>query len=200
MSAALAYADRHGSEAFSMRKLAQELGFEAMSLYNHVANKNDILDGIVEIVASEIELASTGPEWKSAMRRSATSAHDALVRHPWACDQWTRRKVGPIRLRYTESVLRCLRQAGFSSMMAHHAYHVLYIYILGYTDQELKFPLDNDQLAVAAGKFLTTISTDEYPYFTEHVILHINEPNLDDGFAFGLDLILDSLERLRTPD
>src|SRR5687767_3194868 len=123
LRAAINIADIGGIKSLTMRKLAQELDVEAMSLYHYVANKDDILAGIVDLVMREIELPPDGADWKAAIRQSAVSAHDVLLRHPWACSLM----MAPIgdsaaRLRWMDSVLRCLREAGFSTELTHHAY------------------------------------------------------------------------------
>src|SRR5918992_464551 len=126
LEAAIALADEGGIKALSMRKLAQELGVEAMSLYNHVANKDDILDGIVELVAGEIDLASDEADWKTGMRRRLVSAHEVLSRHSWASALWmSGQTFGPARMGFADSMLSGLREGGFSPDLTYHAYHVL---------------------------------------------------------------------------
>ena len=196
LRAAIALADAGGIEALTMRKLAQELGVEAMSLYHHVAKKEDILDGIVDLVLQEIESPARGTDWKSALRRSAISAHDVLVRHPWACHLMTSTGVSPARLGYMESVLATLREGGFSADLTHHAYHALDSHITGFTLWQVGFP---DNLPELAATFLRELRLEEYPYLAEHAEQHLMESSHEgEGeFAFGLDLILDGLERLR---
>lgn len=200
LRAAIALADEHGIDALSMRRLGQELGVEAMSLYNHVANKDDLESGIVEIVLGEIEVPS-GADWKAALRRTAISSHDAFVRHRWACSLMMRASgVSPARMRWMEAVLRTLREAGFSADLTHHAYHALDSHITGFTLWQVSMPFETkEELDDIAGWFLSQIPTDEYPYVVEHAHQHL-EPASPDGkseFEFGLDLILDGLERLR---
>ena len=126
LQAAIRLADKIGIASLSMRRLGQELGVEAMSLYKHVANKDDVLDGIVDIVASEIELPSIGGDWKKSMRRRASSAHEILLRHPWATMLIvSRANVGPAMLRYVDATIGCLREAGFSYVMADHAWNAI---------------------------------------------------------------------------
>jgi len=201
LRAALALADEGGIESLSMRKLGQELGVEAMSLYNHVANKDDIQDGIVEIVLSEIEMPSDEADWKSAIRQTAISAHEVFVRHRWACSLMMRvPRVSPVRMRWMESVLRTLREAGFSADMTHHAYHALDSHITGFTLWQVSMPFETkEELVDLAKAFLPEIPADEYPYVIEHAEQHL-APSSPDGrteFEFGLDLILDGLGRLR---
>lgn len=196
---AIALADRGGIEALSMRRLAEELGVEAMSLYHYVANKDDLLDGITDIVASEIEVPSARGDWKSAVRRSAISFHDALARHPWACSLMMSNGVGPARLRYMESLLQRLRQAGFSPQLTHHAYHALDSHIIGFTLWAAGYTTAMKGDPKAAETFLKRVPVDEFPYFLEHADQHMT-PAKRDGvseFEFGLGLILDALEKIR---
>ncbi|MEN9223110.1 MAG: TetR/AcrR family transcriptional regulator C-terminal domain-containing protein, partial [Thermostichus sp. BF3_bins_97] len=137
LQAALDLADAEGLEALSMRRLAQVLGVKAMSLYNHIANKDDLIDAMVDQVISEIEFPSPAPDWKTAMRQRAISAHQVLVRHAWATlPMVSRMNVGPAMLRYVDATLGCLREAGFSPEMADHAWNALDSHIYGFTLQE----------------------------------------------------------------
>jgi AcrR family transcriptional regulator len=199
LRAAIELADADGLEALSMRKLARELGVEAMSLYNHVANKDAILDGIVEVVAAEAELPADGTEWKSAIRQSAIATRDMFVRHPWASGLWmSRQGGGTTRLQRADWLLRTFREAGLSEELTFHAYHVVESHILGFTVQQLNFPYQGAELEERASRFLARFPVDEFPDFAEHVQQHL-EPREGDqgGFELGLDLILDGLERLR---
>jgi len=199
LRAAIHLADTHGLDAVSMRRLAQELGVEAMSLYNHVSNKDEVLDGITDIVVGEIELPTIGADWKKAMRKRATSAHAVLLRHPWASMLIVARmNIGPAMLRYVNATIGCLREGGFSFAMADHAWNAIDSHIYGFTLQKLNFPLDPAEYANAARGFLPMLSETEYPYMRaltklvgdgKHSGLH--------DFEFGLDLILDGLERLK---
>jgi AcrR family transcriptional regulator len=203
LDAAIELADRGGLEAVTMRKLAQALGVEAMSLYNHVANKDDLVDATVERVVSEIELPSDGDDWEAAIRRCATSAHDAFRRHPWACVP----AMGPgsmptepsARMRYMEWLLATLREAGFSPEHAYHAYHALDSHILGFTLWELGHSMPaGENLEDLAAKFLPMLPPDEFPYLLEHAQQHLNPPaDRVDEFEYGLDLILEGLKRAR---
>jgi len=198
LDAAVALADEAGIEALSMRRLARELGVEAMSLYNHVANKDEILDGIVEMIAEEAVLPPEGTEWKTAIRQSAISTRDMFVRHPWAIGLWmSRQGGGSARLRRGDWLLRTLREGGLSPALTYHAYHIVESHILGFTVQELNFPYSDEELEGMASRFLARLPPGEYPDFVEHVEQHL-EPHEDGGgFALGLDLVLDGLERLR---
>jgi len=187
-----------------MRKLGQELGVEAMSLYNHVANKDDLLDGIVEAVTGEIEVPCGEGDWKTEIRRTAISSHEVFLRHRWACSLMMHRpSVSPVRMRWMEAVLRTLREAGFSADMTHHAYHALDSHITGFTLWQVNMPFETKaELVDLAEGFLREIPADEYPYVIEHAEQHL-APSSPDGateFEFGLDLILDGLERLRDTD
>jgi AcrR family transcriptional regulator len=198
LEAAIRLADDGGIESLSMRKLGRALGVEAMSLYKHVANKDDVLDGIVDLVEGEIELPSATQDWQAAIRTCAISAHEVLRRHPWA-PSLIMTRFRPARLRYMDWLLGRLRGAGFSPQLAYHAYHALDSHILGFTLWEAGHSVDTDDLPDAVESFLRTLPIDDYPHFAEHVQQHLTEPGLDDvgGFEFELDLILDGLQRLR---
>lgn len=198
LSAAISLADEHGLDALSMRKVAQELGVEAMSLYNQVANKDDLLDGIADIIVGEMEVPALGTDWKIAMRTRAISAHEVLLRHRWAPMLiGSRIHVGPAMLRYVNATLGCLHEAGFSYAMADRAWNALDSYIYGFTLQELNFPLEPSEYASAARKFLPMLPAAEYPHMralTELVIAGSHSGVQD--FGFGLEFILEGLERL----
>jgi AcrR family transcriptional regulator len=199
LRAAIDLADRDGIESLSMRKLGQEVGVEAMSLYNHVRNKEDILNGMVDVVFSEIDVPSGPTDWVTAMRQRAISARQALLRHPWAIGLMeSRAQPGPATLKHHDSVLRSLRTAGFSVDMAAHAYSVLDSYIYGFTLNELSLPLDNStQIAEVAANIFRESPMNEYPHLAEMAIERAMKPGYDygDEFEFGLDLILDGLKR-----
>ena len=200
MGGAIALADEEGIEALSMRKLGQALGVEAMSLYNHVKNKADILDGIVDMVVSEFELPQPGTDWKTAIRRTAITAHEVLVQHPWAASlMLSPARMSTARLRYMEGILGSLREGGFSAEMTHHAYHALDSHISGFTLWQVHFQFDTKEAHDIAANFLGKLDPDTYPYLLEHTKEHMKEARPEDEgeFAFGLDLILDGLERLR---
>jgi AcrR family transcriptional regulator len=199
---AVELADAGGIDSLTMRRLAQELGVEAMSLYHHVRNKDDILEGIVELVMAEIEVPSAGDDWRASIRRMAVSAYEILVRHPWSASLILGGSgVSPGRLRYMETILGTLRRAGFSAEMTDHAYHALDSHIMGFTlwqvGMNLGTPEDLHQLATA---FREQVAAQDLPYVVEHIDEHLKERSADDegDFAFGLDLILDGLDRLRT--
>jgi AcrR family transcriptional regulator len=204
LRAAIDLADAGGIEALSMRRLAQELGVEAMSLYYHVANKSDILDGIVDMVVGEFELPPPDAEWKAAIRTAAMSAYDVLVRHPWAASLvLSGPGVSTARLRYMDAILGTLRRAGLSAEMTDHAYHALDSHIMGFTLWQVGMNLGTEEdLKDMAGQFLAVMSVEDFPHLAEHVEQHLKPHDPDDvgEFEFGLGLILDGLERLLPTD
>jgi AcrR family transcriptional regulator len=206
---AIVLADRDGIEALSMRKLGQALGVEAMSLYNHVANKGELVAAMVDHVVEQFELPDDERRWDAAIRRCAISAHDLLIEHRWACSlalvpSDVRTVSGP-RIRYMEWLLRRLREAGFSPKLAYSAYHTIDSHIFGFTLWQIGHG--------AAARMLTPEGEDmsewalrmivqmrpQYPYLAEHGELHIAAPPGDGQreFEFALDLIIDALKRLR---
>src|SRR3954469_5171343 len=199
LRAAVALADSGGIESLTMRKLGVELGVEAMSLYNHVANKGDLLDGLIDVVFSEIELPSNDVGWKTAMRQRAIAARAVLSRHRWAIGLMeSRTSPGPATLRHHDAVIGCLRDAGFSIELAAHAFSVLDSYIYGFALQERSLPFPTpEQTADLAQDILAGFPADKYPHLAELTTQHVLRPGYDYGneFEFGLDLILDGLER-----
>jgi AcrR family transcriptional regulator len=200
LQAAVALADQAGLEAFSMRGLAQELGVVPMALYKHVANKDELLDGMVDSVFGEIELPPADIDWRSAMRRRAISTREALQRHGWAIGMMESRQPGPANLRNHNAVMGCLRGAGFSFKMAIHAYSVQDAYIYGFALQERDTGFETpDSAGEAAQRRAQTVDAlEEYPHLVE-IVTKLPESGYDNAveFAWGLDLILDGLERLR---
>jgi AcrR family transcriptional regulator len=203
LRAAIALADEGGFESLTMRKLAKELGVEAMSLYNHVANKDDLLDGMVDVVFAEIELPSTDGDWRAAMRRRAVSTREALNRHRWAIGLMEGRSShGPANLSLHNAVLGCLRAAGFSLEMTVHAYSVQDSYIYGFALQERDMSSESaDDFAAEAQRQMQAYQAvlADYPHLVEVVGGHVAKTGYDYAteFLFGLDLILDGLDRLR---
>lgn len=199
LRAALTLADRGDLEALSMRNLGQALGVEAMSLYNHVANKDDVLDGLVDMVFGEIEFRWEGADWKAAMRQRAISARDVLARHRWAIGLMeSRTRPGPANLQHHDSVLRCLREAGFSLKLAGHAYSALDSYIYGFALQQKSLPFDTgEQAAAVADTIMHGFPDAGYPYLAEFATEHVMKPGYSFGaeFNFGLELLLDGLDR-----
>ncbi|MGA2295650.1 MAG: TetR/AcrR family transcriptional regulator C-terminal domain-containing protein [Acidimicrobiales bacterium] len=200
LKAGVQFADENGIVALSMRKLGEALGVEAMSLYNHVANKDDLLDGMVNAVFSEIELPSGKDGWKKAMRQRAISTRRALSRHPWAIElMQSRVKSGPATLRHHDAVIGTLRDAGFSIVMTAHAFALIDNYIYGFAQQEASLPFQAGEVtAEVAEMFVKQMSPEQYPHLTEFAIEHVLKAGYDFGleFEFGLDLILDGLERV----
>jgi AcrR family transcriptional regulator len=203
LSAAVTLADQDGIESLSMRKLAQEFGVVPMALYKHVANKDDMLDGMVDVVFSEIDLPPGGTDWKAGMRQRAISARRVLARHRWAIGLTeSRMKPGATNLRHHDSVIGCLREAGFSIEMAIHAYSALDSYIYGFALQEQTLPFDNPgDVGEVAEEMLSQFPAEEYPYLKETIVELIDKSGWEyaDEFEFGLDLILEGLEELGPP-
>ncbi len=203
LQAALALAARDGIESLTMRKLADELGVGAMSLYYHVPNKEQLLDGMVDIVFSEIEPPSTDLDWKTAMRNRALSTRAALRRHPWAIGLMEgRTSHGPANLRIHDAVLGCLRAAGFSIEMTVHAYSVQDAYIYGFALQEQDMSSETaDDFAAEAQRQMREYEAmlADFPHLVEVVGGYVAESgyDYDAEFVFGLDLILDGLDKLR---
>jgi AcrR family transcriptional regulator len=205
---AIAVADKDGIEALSMRKLGQALGVEAMSLYNHVTNKSELVAAMVDSVVDQFELPDDEPRWDAAIRRCAVRAHELLTEHPWACslalvpsDIHT---IGGPRIRYMEWLLRRLREAGFSPELAYSAYHTLDSHIFGFTLWQLGhanatlMPTDGQTVEEFVARMLEQMRP-QYPYLAEHGEQHL-APEAPDGkqeFAFGLDLILEGLKQRR---
>ena len=200
LHAALELVDEGGIDSLSMRKLGQKLGFEAMSLYNHVANKDDVIDGILDLVLAEGDLPAPDGAWDTAVRESAISVHAALQRHPWACSLvMAPGHIRPARMEYMNALLGRLREAGFSRDETYHAYHVLDGHIFGYSLYETSHSYSDEDAAEFEGSLDRFLPIDKYPYLNEHGKQHLTEgPHREvSAFAFGLDLILDGLRKLR---
>jgi AcrR family transcriptional regulator len=201
LQAAVRRADEGGIESLSMRKLGQELGVEAMALYHHFANKDDLVDSMVDLVFGEIELPPTGGDWPTAMRQRAIAVRDALQRHRWAIGLMeSRRRPGPANLRHHDAVIGNLRAGGFDIAMAAHAYSLLDSYIYGFALTKMNLPFEtSDDVAEVAQSMLEPFPADEYPYMVEILTDHVMKPGYDygDEFEYGLDLILNGLERVR---
>ena len=199
LRAAVALADSAGIESLTMRRLGQDLGVEAMSLYKHVANKDALLDGMVDLVFAEIELPSGDTDWRTAMRDRAVSTRAALTRHPWATPlMQSRTAPGPATLRHHDTVIGTLRGAGFSVELTAHAFSVLDGYIYGFAMQQRSLPFDTLEEAQEVGrKMFARMPAGAYPHLTELTVQHILRPGYDygDEFEYGLDLILDGLDR-----
>jgi AcrR family transcriptional regulator len=200
LAVALALADETGIEAVSMRRVARVLGYEAMSLYTHVTSKDDVLDGILDLVLAEGEVPAATGDWRAAVRGSALSVHAALRRHPWAGPLlMAPSRMRPARLRYMDSLLGRLRGAGFPADSTYHAYHVLDGHIFGFSLWESSHTYSAEQMSGMRAAMTRTITAEDYPHLNEHGAQHFTDGPLHEVSAFelGLDLILDGLERLR---
>lgn len=199
LRAALALADANGIESLTMRKLGEAVGVEAMSLYNHVPSKADLLDGLVDQVFGEIELPASGNNWKAAMRQRAIEVRAVMSRHRWAIGLMeSRTSPGPATLRHHDAVLGCLRHAGFPVELAAHAYSALDSYIYGFALQEATLPFNTgSETSELAQAILAPFPAAEYPHLAELTFEHVLKPGYDYGseYEFGLDLILDGLDR-----
>ena len=198
LDAAIKLVDQGGLGSLSMRKLGQELGVEAMALYYHFANKDEVIDGIVDIVFSEIDLPASGADWKTAMRRRAISLRDVLLRHRWAIGLMeARRNAGPANLRHHDAVIGSLRAGGLEMDLAAHAYSLLDSYIYGFALTKMNLPFDaTEEVAEVAHGMLQRFPVNEYPNLVAIIAERI-KPGYDygDEFEYGLDLILDGLQK-----
>ena len=198
---ALAVADRGGLAGLTIRSLAQELGVKPMTVYHYVANKEEILDGLVDLVFAEIELPSVGGDWRAELSRRAHSARLVLRAHPWAIPLLESRTApGPATLRHHDAVLGTLRHAGFSLEATAHAYAVLDAFVYGYAIQEASLPFEGpDGVGDVAGPVMELMSSGEYPHMVEMATSYYLQPGYDfgDEFQYGLDLVLDGLSRLQ---
>lgn len=194
----MAFADAHGRDALTMRKLGEALGVEAMSLYNHVANKDQLLDGMIDLVFAEIGLPATEVPWKTAIRDRAIVVRHTLSRHRWAIGLMeSRTSPGPATLRHHDAVLGCFRRAGFSIELTAHAASAVDSYVYGFALQEATLPFESgEQTAELAEAIMAAMPPGEYPHLTELAVEHVLKPGYDYGgeFEFGLDLVLDGLE------
>lgn len=205
LSAAVELADRNGIESITMRKVGDALGVEAMSLYNHVANKSALLDGMVDVVFAEIELPSAeGIGWREAMRVRCASARQVLARHPWAVGLMdSRTSPGPATLGHHDAVLEVLIGAGLSLPLAGHAFALLDSYTYGFALQEAAIPVEGpEQTADLAAEILGAHAAEAYPHMTAFTTGYVLQDGYDfaDEFDWGLDLVLDGLERAVTAD
>lgn len=200
VEAAVAVADVDGLAVVSMRRLAQELGVEAMSLYHHVANKDDILDGMVDLVFSEIDLPPLGGPWREAMAERARSLRAAMLRHRWAISLMeSRSRPGTQTLKHHDRVMGCLRTSGFSTVEAGHAFSLLDAYIYGFVMQEVNLPFDEgDDLAPLIDSMVPPDMAATYPYLAEHTTQVVLQPgySFSAEFDIGLDLVLDAVASL----
>ncbi len=203
INGAVALADKIGLEAFTIRKLAAELDVKPMTIYHHVANKEAIVDGMVDMVFSEIEPPPTNATWKAAIRRRSLSARAVLARHPWATPLMESRTApGPATLSHHDAVIGCFRRGGLSIVMTAHAYALVDSYVYGFALQEANLPATaGDEMAEVVENIMTPLTSDAYPHLTELAADHVMKPGYDfgDEFEFGLDLILDGIEAAAKP-
>lgn len=201
LQSAVALADASGIESLSMRKLGEQLGVEAMSLYNHVTNKDDLIDAMVDRVFAEIDLAADERSWRAAMRRRAVSVRQALKRHPWAVPlMQSRTNPGPSTLGHLNALIGILRGADFSAVLTAHALSVVDAYVYGFAMQQKALPFDTEERSTEVVEhMLAAMPTGEWPHLVEFSREHILKPGYDYGqeFEWGLDLVLDGLERVR---
>lgn len=201
LRAAVALADESGIDALSMRKLGEQVGVEAMSLYKHVAHKDDLLDGMVDLVFAEIELDQDQPSWRTAMRDRAVSVRAVLKRHPWAVPlMQSRTDPGPHTLGHLDALIGILRGKGFSVVLTAHALSVIDAYVYGFAMQERALPFDSEERSTEVVEhILAAMPADEWPRLVEFSREHVLKPGYDYGkeFEWGLDLVLDGLERSR---
>lgn len=201
LEAAIALADAEGIAALTMRRLADEVDVKAMALYNHVDNKDDLLDAMIERAAESIVLPDDDADWRTHARQRAISAHVELLRHPWLAPLWASRiALGPARMSYMDSALRSLRRAGFTGELLDRSYHAVENHIIGHALQSVGFPLDSADMRQIGQAFLRAFPVEDYPDLADHIRHHLakaEEGRESDEFEFGLDLILDGLERLR---
>jgi AcrR family transcriptional regulator len=195
LGACVKYADKNGIDGLNMRTVAGILDAGVMSIYHHVANKDDLLDGMVELVAAEIKTPEQGQAWRPALLEIAVSAHKSFMKHPWVNALWSQRGPGPRKLAHMEAILRVLREGGFSVDQACRGYHAVTMHTLGFTLQALDFPIDSTNMKAAATGFLESADTEAIPYFVEHVQHHLENPEPSNEFVVMLDWILDGLER-----
>ncbi|MBI4936113.1 MAG: TetR/AcrR family transcriptional regulator [Actinobacteria bacterium] len=195
VAAGITLADEQGVDALSMRNLARSLGYEVMSLYNHVRNKDDLLTLMVDAVAAEIDLPDPSAPPLVAVRAMAVSTNAALARHPWAAPLWLRQAPGPARMRQMDDLLRLMYASGLSRELAHHGFHAVNNHVLGYTLQRLGMGLEGTDLEDKARDFMAGLDADTYPFMVAHIHEHL-DGHTGSSFELVLDLILDGLVRL----
>ena len=200
LTVALAVADGEGIEAVTMRRLAREMGVEAASLYHHVHGKDEILDGLVDLVAAEIEPSVPSAGWREAIGQRAHDTRTCLRRHPWAVSLMaSRTSPGPATLRLLETGIRCFREGGFSVLLAAHAISVVDSYVHGFVLQEVNLPFRGEaELAAMTGAIMETFPASEFPFLFEMTVQHVLLPGYDYGSEFdsGLEVVLDGVAGL----
>lgn len=190
---AVAFADEEGIAAVSMRRLASRLGFEVMSLYNHVANKDDLQQGMVDIVVDEISLADSPGDWRAAIRQHAIDTRKMFVRHPWAAVLWMSIIPGPKRFDLMEWELRTLGSTGLDEVAAHHAFHAITTHVTGYSLQASLMKMD--ELGTLATQLTESLDAERYEYVVGHIKQHVDGDH-GPSFEFVLDLLLDGIAAL----
>jgi len=202
---AMTLADADGLSGLTMRKLARQLGVEAMSLYYHFPNKDALLDGMVDLVFAEVELPRPGEPWQPAMQRRAESLRAALLRHPWAVELLDSRKTpGAATLTHHEAIIRNLREANFSWSMTAHAFSLIDAYVFGFVIQEIQLPFDTPEESQDLAEDIMAGMADmaaAFPYLTAFTMEHVMQPgyNYSEEFVYGLQLVLQGLRRDHTP-
>jgi AcrR family transcriptional regulator len=196
---AFSHVDKAGLEGFTMRRLAQVLDVAPMALYRHVANKDDLVDAMIDLVFAEIELPAADLHWKAWMHQRATSVRAALVRHPWAIGLMESRRVpGPATLRHHDAVIGKLRGSGFSLDMAAHAYSLMDAYVYGFAMNQANFPSDLGlQTSEVAAIMVEQFPAEEFPHLAEFTFHHVMQPSYDfaEEFEYGLEIVLNGLEQ-----
>ncbi|MFZ0141492.1 MAG: TetR/AcrR family transcriptional regulator [Aeromicrobium sp.] len=204
LQGAVAVADAGGIASLTIRSLAAELGVKPMSVYHHVANKDEILDGIVDLVFAEIELPTIGGDWREEMRRRAASAREAMRRHPWAIGLVeTRTSPGWATLKHHDAVIGTLRAGGFSVAMTAHAFALIDAFVYGFALSEATLPFNGpDTVPEVAEQMMAHFSPDDYPHLVEFSVEHVMKPGYDysEEFEFGLSVILDGLAQAADDD
>lgn len=201
LRAATALADTDGLDRLTMRRLGAELGAEAMAIYHHVASKSDLLDALADQVAAEVDDPPPDAPWREQLHHRAVGTHEALVRHPWAAMLWVTQTsgVGPARMGQMDASLATLRAAGFPPTLLDQAFHIIQNHVLGHAVQAVTFAAQTSapgrDLERAATGFLARPGLDTYPELVTHVHWHLEHPSMESSFEFGLDLLLDGLER-----
>jgi AcrR family transcriptional regulator len=201
LEVALAVADADGIEALTMRRLGRELGVEAASLYHHVDGKDQILDGLVDVVAGEIELPEPSPDWREATSERSRRTREVLLRHPWAVSLMASRTTpGPATLGLLESGIRCFREGGFSIRAAAHAISTVDSFVHGFVLQEVHLPFRGEsELAAMTSAIMESFPASSFPYLFELTVEHVLQPGYDYGneFESGLALVLNGVAALR---
>ncbi len=194
LEVAIKFADSKGLNKLNMRSLAKQLNSPVMNLYTYIQNKEELINGMVDYVASEITVPVQEKSWRKAITEIAVTAHETFYKHPWVIGLWSSTG-GPAKMKHEESILRVLREAGFSVSLACRGYHSITMHIVGFTMQAVDFPRDAKAMRAAAANFLEHADTSEIPYFAEHVQHHYDYPESDGVFVFVLNMILDGLEK-----